>query len=489
MSIIKNFGFVYVRLLIVMLLSLVTSSYILQRLGADDYGLYSVVGGVVIILAFLNNAMAVTTQRYLSLYIGDTEKLIDTFKISKGIHLRIALIVLLLSETFGLYFLNHYLNFNANRLFAVNVVYQFSVFSIVLMILNVPYLSLLLVGQKVNFYALVGILEAILKFTLAYFLIFVDSDRLIAYAALLFLISLFTYSLYYFYATKTFKYIKKVGSSFDIKTAREMISFAVWNLLGVLAGLGQNVGVNVLLNIYFKPEVSASRALSLQIYNAFNTITSNAQVVYNPIIIRKYAESPEDTHGYVFIFSTLSFFMLAFVIVPVYFYLDPLLIFWLKKVPVFLEIFIKIMFFELLIASIIGPLHSLIQATGNIRNYQIVVSGLLLLNIPIGCLLYENGYSPEAIYYVSVILVFLSFVVRLIFLRMMGLINILEYLKKVIAPILIMSSIIISINFFVDVSVITKLIVSEIIIIVFSVLMFLFNKDIRNILVSMKRAK
>ncbi|AZB91505.1 hypothetical protein DKE41_018605 [Acinetobacter pittii] len=143
----------------------------------------------------------------------------------------------------------------------------------------------------------------------------------------------------------------------------------------------------------------------------------------------------------------------------------------------------------MLIASIIGPLHSLIQATGNIRNYQIVVSGLLLLNIPIGCLLYENGYSPEAIYYVSVVLVFLSFVVRLIFLRTMGLINILEYLKKVIAPILIMSSIIISINLFVDVTVITKLIVSEIIIIIFSGLMFLYNKDIRNILVSMKRAK
>lgn len=489
MSIIKNFGFVYIRLLIVMLLSLVTSSYILQRLGADDYGLYSVVGGVVIILAFLNNAMAVTTQRYLSLYIGDTEKLIDTFKISKGIHLRIALIVLLLSETFGLYFLNHYLNFNVNKLFSVNVVYQFSVFSIVLMILNVPYLSLLLVEQKVNFYACVGILEAILKFILAYFLIFVDSDRLIAYAALLFLISLFTYSLYYFYAIRTFKYIKNVGSSFDIKTAHEMISFAGWNLLGVLAGLGQNVGVNVLLNLYFKPEINASRALSLQIYNTFSTITSNAQVVYNPLIIRKYVESPENTHRYVFIFSTLSFFMLAFVILPVYFYLDPLLIFWLKKVPVFLEIFIKIMFFELLIASIIGPLHSLIQATGNIRNYQIVVSGLLLLNIPIGCLLYENGYSPEAIYYVSVILVFLSFVVRLIFLRMMGLINILEYLKKVIAPICVMLSIIISINFFIDISDIGKLIVSEMIVIVFLILMFLSNKDIRSILMNMKRAK
>jgi hypothetical protein len=143
----------------------------------------------------------------------------------------------------------------------------------------------------------------------------------------------------------------------------------------------------------------------------------------------------------------------------------------------------------LLIASIIGPLHSLIQATGNIRNYQIVVSGLLLLNIPIGCLLYENGYSPEAIYYVSVILVFISFVVRLIFLRMMGLVNILEYLKKVIAPILLISSIIIFVNLYVDVSVITKLIFSEVVIVVFSTLMFLLNKDIRNILVSMKRAK
>lgn len=487
MSVIKNIGFVYIRLIIVMLLSLATSGYILRNLGANDYGLYSVVGGVVILLAFLNNAMAVTTQRYLSVHINNNEELVNIFKISKGIHLGISLIVLLLGESLGLYFLNNYLNFSADRNFAVNVVYQFSLFSIIIMILNVPYLSILLVGQKVNFYAFVGVIEAILKFFLAYFLIFVESDKLIFYAVILFLISLFVSGLYYFYAIRIFSFIRNVGYTFNFKQAKEMVSFAIWNLIGVLAGLGQNVGVNVLLNMYFKPEISASRALSLQIYNAFNTITSNAQLVYNPLIIRGYAEKTQSYEKYIFIFSKLSFFILVLIIIPVFFYLEPLLILWLKKVPVFLEIFIKIMFLELLISSLIGPLHSLIQATGNIKRYQFIVSSLLLLNIPIGFLLYENGFSPEKIYYVSFVLVFLSFIIRLFLLKIMKLLNLFKYFLEVILPIGIILLFIYIVNYFLNVSDFNKILLSESFVLIVILFLVWNNKDIRNMLLRFKR--
>ena len=487
MSVIKNIGFVYIRLIIVMLLSLVTSGYILRNLGANDYGLYSVVGGVVILLAFLNNAMAVTTQRYLSVHINNKEELVNIFKISKGIHLGISLIVLLLGESIGVYFLNNYLNFSADRSFSINIVYQFSLFSIIIMILNVPYLSILLVGQKVNFYAFVGVIEAVLKFFLAYFLIFVESDKLIFYAVILFLISIFVNSLYYFYAIRIFNVIKNVGYSFNFKQAKEMVLFAIWNLIGVLAGLGQNVGVNVLLNMYFKPEVSASRALSLQIYNAFNTITSNAQLVYNPLIIRGYAEKKQNYKKYIFIFSKLSFFILALIIIPVFFYLELLLVLWLKKVPIFLEIFIKIMFLELLISSLIGPLHSLIQATGNIKRYQFIVSGLLLLNIPIGFLLYENGFSPEKIYYVSCTLVFLGFIVRLFLLRIMKLLNLLKYFSQVILPIGLILLFIYMVNYFSNVSDFNKVLFSESFVLVVILFLIWNNKDIRNMLLRLKR--
>ena len=246
-------------MLFVMLLSFITSSYVFKNLGVNDYGIYSVVGGVVVILAFLNNAMIATTQRYLSFNLKDQNKIIEIFRISKTIHLFVALIVFIVAETFGLYFVNHFLNFDSSRIEAVNLVYQFSLFSMIIMILNVPYMSIILVHQKMSFYALVGVIDAVLKFGLAYLLFFIEQDKLSFYAAIIFIISIFTYSFYYFYALKNFSYIKNTQYIFSFKKMKEMINFASWNLLGVFAGLGQNVGVNVLLNIYFKPEINSSR--------------------------------------------------------------------------------------------------------------------------------------------------------------------------------------------------------------------------------------
>lgn len=471
MPLIKNIIFVYVRMLLIMFLSLITSSFVFKSLGVDDYGLYSVVGGVVVILAFLNNAMVATTQRYLSINLSNRNKIIEVFRISKTIHLIIAIIVLVFAETVGLYFINNFLNFEENRINAVNVVYQFSLLSMLIMILNVPYMSIILVNQRMSFYALVGVIDAILKFILAFGLFFISLDKLIIYSIAIFFVSVVTYTFYYIYAIKEFKYIKKQNFIFSLDKMKNMMHFASWNLLGVFAGLGQNVGVNILLNIYFRTEINASRALSLQIYNAINNINSNTQVVYSPLIIRKYAEKEDGTLEYVYLFSKLSFFVISFVLVPVYFYLNEILKIWIENIPDYLNVFLKIMFMELLFVSLSGPLHSLIQGTGNIKWYQIIVSSLLLLNIPIGLVMYHWGSSPDAIYYVSCILTIIALFFRISMLGSRKLMNVNIYFLKVIFPILMMVLAFLTINYAIA-NILLKVFVLEVVVLLFAAFSF-----------------
>jgi O-antigen/teichoic acid export membrane protein len=454
-----------------MFLSLITSSFVFKSLGVNDYGLYNVVGGVVIILAFLNNAMVATTQRYLSVNLSDRNKIIEIFRISKTIHLIIAIIVLIIAETVGLYFVNNFLNFEENRINAVNVVYQFSLLSMLIMIINVPYMSIILVNQRMSFYALVGVIDAVLKFILAFGLFFISWDKLIIYSMAIFFISVVTYSFYYIYAIKEFKYIKKQGFIFSLTKMKNMMHFASWNLLGVFAGLGQNVGVNILLNVYFRTEINASRALSLQIYNAINNINSNTQVVYSPLIIRKYAEKEDGTLEYVYLFSKLSFFVISFVLIPVYFYLNEILKIWIENIPDYLNVFLKIMFMELLFVSLSGPLHSLIQGTGNIKWYQIIVSSLLLLNIPIGLVMYHWGSSPDAIYYVSCILTIVALFFRISILGSRKLMNVNIYFLKVIFPILMMVLAFLTINYAIA-NILLKVFVLEIFVLLFAAFSF-----------------
>lgn len=488
MPLIKSIIFVYIRMLFVMLLSFITSSYVFKNLGVNDYGIYSVVGGVVVILAFLNNAMVATTQRYLSFNLKDQNKIIEIFRISKTIHLFVALIVFIVAETFGLYFVNHFLNFDSSRIEAVNLVYQFSLFSMIIMILNVPYMSIILVHQKMSFYALVGVIDAVLKFGLAYLLFFIEQDKLSFYAAIIFIISIFTYSFYYFYALKNFSYIKNTQYIFSFKKMKEMINFASWNLLGVFAGLGQNVGVNVLLNIYFKPEINSSRALSLQIYNAINNVNSNAQTVYTPLIITKLSQKKQDTNEYVYFFSKLGFFLICFMLVPVYFYLDTLLKFWIDLIPEYLEVFLKIMFIELLLLSLSGPLHSLLQGDGNIKWYQIIVSGLLLFNIPIGWILYEKKFDPDAIYYVSLFLTLAALIFRIVLLNQRKLINLSQYIVKVFSPVITLVVIFFVINNIVN-NILLKVVVLDFIVLLFLVFSFMHVVNISEIFSKIRRGK
>lgn len=463
---IKSLVFVYLRLVIIMVLSLITSSYIFRTLGTNDYGIYSVVGGIVVILSFLNHAMIATTQRYLSFNLNDKNEFINIFSISRTIHIAIAVFILIIGETFGLYFINNYLNFPEIRRNAVNIVYQCSLLSVLVMTVNVPYLSIILVKQKISYYAFIGVIEALLKLVLAISLSFLFWDKLIIYSIILLLITILIYSAYYIYAIRKFNFIKNQKTILPFYKMKEMILFSSWNLIGVFAGLGQNVGVNIVLNIYFSLEVNSSRALSYQVYNALNNINTSAQTIYSPLIISKYAASERNYIDYVHFFSKLSFFIILALVLPFYYYASNIIELWLKQVPNYLVMFINLMMIELIILSLSGPLHALIEATGNIKYYQLIVSSLLLLNIPLGIIFFTNSYPPEVIFYISILLTILSLITRIIILRARNLISYKSYIKSVVAPVFFSISLLLILNQLINHDIL-KIFLMELVIIVF----------------------
>lgn len=482
---IKNFIIIYSRLLITMVLSLVTSSYVFRALGTEDYGLYSVVGGVVVILAFLNSAMVATTQRFLSFNLSEKQRLIEIFRISKTIHLYIGIGVFLLGETIGLYFVNNSLNFDESRRLAVNIVFQCSILSTLIMTINIPHLSMILVNKKVSFYALVGVVDAVLKLLLGLSLEHFFTDKLIFYAISNLFITSIMYGAFYWYSISHFQYIKSLKIIKSFIKMKEMLIFSAWNLIGVFAGLGQSVGVNILLNIYFSPQINSSRALSEQVYGAFNNINASAQTIYAPILINKFADSDDDLNSYIYLFSKLNFFVILMALVPTYYYLYELIELWLKSVPMHLISYLKILIIDLLIISFTGPLHTMIQATGDIKYYQIIVSGILLLNIPLGILFFQNHLPSETVFYSSLVLNALALIVRLVFLKYKNILPLNDYLLKVGLPSIFAVSIALIIYYFIT-PIYLKVILTEVVITLFLIHTFISNKNSIDLIKSIK---
>lgn len=487
MNVARTVILVYLRLIIIMVLSLVTSSYLLKNLGVQDFGIYSVVGGVVVILAFLNHAMVATTQRYLSFDIGDQKKLLETFSLSKSIHILIAIIVFVLGETFGLFFVSHYLNFPLDRQFAVECVYQLSLISIIITIVNVPYVAMVLVHHKVNFYALIGIVEAFLKFFLAISLAYILGDHLIWYSVLLTLIAILIAMLYFGYCLREFAFLKSSQYIYSVNKMKGMLAFTSWNLVGVFAGLGQNVGVNIVLNIFFNANVNASRALSVQAFNSVNNINTNAQLIYNPLIIRYYAEKDSRLNDLIYKSSKFCFLIVVLLLIPLYMNLEFFLKLWLHQVPVYLLVFVKIILFETVLASMVGPLHTLVQATGKVKLYQIIISGILLLNIPLGCLFFYFGYEPNSIFLISLFLTMAAYCFRLVYLsKAVGFI-LFDYLTNVLMPILIDLCILMAIFFLVrNLDLIVGTILMIVGFIVSSLILFFSKQDLLEFYTNLK---
>ena len=421
-----------------LLVSLYTSRIVLNELGFDDFGVYGVVGGIVVMFGFLNGAMASATTRYLSFAMGkeDEELLKKTFNSTLLIHIGIILIILIFAETLGLWYINNRLNVHFERRIAVNLVFQFSLFASLVNIVQVPFNAIIIAKEKMNVYALLSIIDVFLKLGVAFLLIFIVFDKLVLYSILVAIVSIITFLSYLFYCKRffqetRFKFYK------DSIFYNELINYSAWNLFGNFASVAKGQGINLVLNVFFGTVINAAYSIAMQVQAAVVMFVSNFQLAVNPQIIKSYSQNNHvQTSRLIVQSSKFSFFFLLIIISPILFNTNYILTLWLKSIPSTTVLFVKLCLITVLIDSLSGSLMTGIQATGKIKTYQAVVGLLLFLNLPISYLVLKITNTPSHVFIIGIITSLISLQLRLYFLFKTLRFDVSFYFKEVIFKIL-----------------------------------------------------
>lgn len=498
-TIAKNTMFLYMRMFLIMGITLYTSRIVLDELGISDYGIYNLVGGIVTMIGFFNGAMSSATQRYLSHDIGkdNFNQLKKTFSSTLTIHFGIAILGLIIAETLGLWYINYEMVFPVEKTYAVNVVYQFSILTFLLSIIQVPYNALIIARERMKVYAYMSILEAILKLGTVFILMLLSTNKLIIYAGLTFVVSFIIRILYQIYCRKQFQE-SKYYFVYDKLYFIELISYSGWNLFGNVAAVAKVQGINLVLNLFFGTLVNAAYGITNQVVSAVNLFSTNLQIAFNPQIIKNYSQGNiVQTQNLIFQGSKISFFLLLLLVLPILLNTEYILMLWLKEVPKYTTLFVQLALIGVLIDSLSGTLMTGIQATGKIKWYQIVVGILVFINLPLGYLALKLGYSPFSVFLVSIAISILSLQFRLYFLKRLLNINLTQYytivfFKVVVVVVLSFSSVyFIKINFSIATNIIYFIIQSIGLAIMSLVFIFYFglNKNERGLLKNIIKKK
>jgi len=392
-------------MLLTMIVTLYTSRVVLNALGAQDFGIFNVVGGIVVMFSVLNSSMAAATSRFLIFELGkkNQNQLRKVFSASLLSHLIIAFIVMLLAQTIGMWFLNNKLVIPADRNVAAIIVFQFSIFTTMINLTQVPYNSLIIAHERMDIYAYVSILEAVLKLLIAYLLTISLFDKLIFYSILVFIVSLTIATIYRVYCRRNFP-----ESAFKIEVDkdvyRSLFSFSVWELYGGFAFIGMGQGLNMLLNIFFGPVVNAARGIAYQVQGAIGGFGSNFMIAIKPKIVRLFAEGKlEQMMSLVFSASKYSFYLTFFLTLPLILEADYVLKLWLNDPPIYTTSFVRLILVNNLIISMRGPIITAFHAAGNIKMANLIGGSLYYFTIFIAYLCLKSGLTPNSVFIATII--------------------------------------------------------------------------------------
>jgi len=412
----KNTLVLYVRMVIVLLITLYTSRILLKALGVDDYGLYSVVGGVVGLLTFFNGTMSKATQRFINVSMIKGDDCLHTiFSNSVTIHILIAVAFLVLTETIGLWYLKTQVEIPLEREFAASMVYQASVISFAVSIVTIPYNAAVIAYERMSFMAIVSIIDAVLKLGIAFILLVLSNDRLILYGILLLAITVVNFILYSIYCKKKFP-VLAFKISYDSKTFNELLGYIGWSFIGQMAIVGCNQGNILLVNKFHALAANAAMTFGNQISNALNNLTSNFQTAFNPQITKSYSEGDfKYLSSMVYTTSKISFGILYVAAIPIMFNIDWVLSIWLDSVPQLTNTFAVLFIINGIINAISSPFHFAVLSSGNIRNYQIVTALVFLSDIPLTYYLFTQGLPATTVMEVKIGVITTMFFVRVYF--------------------------------------------------------------------------
>lgn len=434
----KNTIYLYIRTFFTMIVALYTSRIVLQVLGDSDYGLYNVIGGVLTMFSMFSGALMVGTQRFLTFALGekDFEKLQRVFSMALGLHIAMAVFLLVLAETLGLWFFYEYLKIPDGRMTAALWVYQFTILGFLINLIQLPFQACLIAHEKMSMYAYMGVYDVVMKLMLVIMLQYVTFDKLILYAALVFFVNFTSAVIYNFYSRRQFSECK-FRIVWDGNLAREFASYSGWNLIGGSFGFFTNQGINILLNIFCGTVVNAARGLSMTVNSFVTSFVNNFQTATTPQIIKMFAAKEYDgLYRLVINNCRMAEYLFLLVAIPLFIEVDFVLTLWLGEYPAYTGIFIQIILIQSAESSVNYPIGILIHASGRMKRPSIW-AGIVILIFPVSYLLLKWGYSPVAVYIASAIIWFYLNVCNLYFAHKYTKISIKRVLKEVYVNIVI----------------------------------------------------
>lgn len=439
----KNTLLLYVRMLFTMAVSLFTSRVILNTLGVEDYGINNVVGGIVTMFSVLSGSLSSSISRFITFELGkgNIERLKTIFSTGVNIQLGMSVLIIIIAEAVGIWFLNTKMNIPTDRMVAANWVFQCAILTFVLNLLSVPYNAAIIAHEKMSAFAYISVVEVSLKLIIVYMLMISPFDRLETYAVLLLLVGTVIRFIYGYYCKRHFEECT-YHFVFDKPVLKEMTGFAGWNFLGNGAYMLNTQGVNILMNLYFGVAVNAARGIATQVDAALKQFVNNFTTAVNPQITKSYAQGDLDyMHKLVCRSAKFSAFLMMFFAVPIILETNTILTIWLKTVPDYAVIFLQWIIISSFMDTVLAnSLVTSMFATGKIKRYQIIVTTVGCLVFPLSWIAFKLGFEPQVGYILYFIIYTILLFVRLYLLKDMVKLPVMMYIREVLyklAPIIV----------------------------------------------------
>lgn len=431
----KNTLLLYVRMGFSMIVGLYTSRLLLQALGIDDYGINNVVGGLVSLFSIVSGSLTTAISRFLTIELGsdNQERLKAVFTTSLIIQLALAIIVFIVCEIIGVWFLNSYLVIPAERMYAAHWVFHISLIIFSVNLLNIPYGSLIIAHEKMSIYAYIGLLNTFFTLITTILIFYSSYDKLIFYSILNLLVNLLNQIIYWVYCRKNFVESHLSISIIDKSLFKNIFSFASWNFIGAASYALKDQGGNILLNMFCGPAVNAARGIATAVNRYVGQFVNNFTIAVNPQITKSYANKDyQNMFSLMFRSARFSYYLFFIFALPLMLNINFILDLWLHEVPEHTSSFTILILIQSLLDTLSNPLVIAMLATGRIRNYQIVVGGIQFLNVPVSYIFLKLGYFPEIVMIVSLILSVMCIIMRMVMLSRIIPFNINSYLRNVV---------------------------------------------------------
>lgn len=490
--IIKNTLFLYLRQIVTLVVSLYTSRIVLDVLGVEDFGLYNVIAGIVVLISIINSSMTNATQRFITFELGKSDKewVNKVFSMSLSAHIIVCLVVFLIGETLGVLYIERYLVVPVGREDVAEWVYQLALLSIYINILRTPYNASVVAYEKMSFYAYMSIFDVVCKLLIVFLLSALNYDKLIVYSILLVIVNLLVTGITVWYCRISFSTCR-YEIFFDKKYFNSIVQFLGWNLVGAFSTLGTQQAGNMIINRYVGVVFNAAYGTANQVYNAISSFVTNFQTAFTPQIVKLYAQGDNDTmHKLMYRSALLSFYLLFVLSAPLLFNIDFILSLWLKQVPEQTNMFILCLIICTFIDALQAPFWIGINATGNIKKYQIWLSILWITNVPLAFICLYYGNPAYSVVLVRCVVNFVCAIIRTVQVKFQLGVSIFDYFTKVIAKIILVLVLTIPAFLYVhennSINTFGYVLIDSVIIIIYSSIVILFfgigNEDRKSVL-------